>query len=540
MVLSVPLSILFLIFPLIDYDTWWHLALGRDILASGAIPRVESFSHTIRGHPWLDFEWLFQVVVYWLQARGGFRALVWARSLLVALVLCLTAANIRREGGGWELSFAGFWTAFILVSTRALVRAEIVTLVFLPLFLLVILSARARRSPRFLLWLPSLTVLWVNLHGGFFLGFGLLFLSMIGVWWEDRAIGRVDGLWRFYGGTLAACLLVSGINPYGYGVVFEVLSLLRMITHSAVAPLISEWNTLKFPEIPTFWILLTVSLLLLAADIARGRKAAYFWAPILPVFGFWASGHVRNPAYFAPVAIPYVFGHFNEGGGGVKRSCVILGLFIAGVYFLGFRKSRLKQTVDWSLLPVRAADFLERENLPGEMYNTWEYGGYLEWRFARRRPVFFDGRSAFVPLLQEQIGTRGSFEAFGRWLDRYGVTYVFIRHADRSIVKDLRGRALDVPRSPWAFFFPRERWALVYWDDAALVFVRRLPMYEKLIRRDESRRVDPDDVDFLLASARRSGKVRKEILEELQRHQRQDGETQTGDILFRLLFAEGH
>ena len=46
--------------------------------------------------------------------------------------------------------------------------------------------------------------------------------------------------------------------------------------------------------------------------------------------------------------------------------------------------------------------------------------------------------------------------------------------------------------NPFSIYFPRRDWALVYWDDVVLVFVRRLPAYQALIQKEEFSTLEPD------------------------------------------------
>jgi len=55
--------------PLPGFDTWWHLASGREMARTCRIPRADPFSFTSRGAPWMDHEWLWQLGAY-----GVFRA----------------------------------------------------------------------------------------------------------------------------------------------------------------------------------------------------------------------------------------------------------------------------------------------------------------------------------------------------------------------------------------------------------------------------------------------------------------------------------
>ncbi|HEU4402107.1 MAG TPA: hypothetical protein VFT43_08375, partial [Candidatus Polarisedimenticolia bacterium] len=50
--------------PIRSYDYWWHLATGRLILERHAVPHADPFSFTAAGRPWIDHEWLFQVLAF--------------------------------------------------------------------------------------------------------------------------------------------------------------------------------------------------------------------------------------------------------------------------------------------------------------------------------------------------------------------------------------------------------------------------------------------------------------------------------------------
>ena len=76
----VALSAVFAFRKLDDFDTWWHLAAGRWIAEHGVVPVTDTLSYTVRGHPWINLEWGFDLVVYLLFRAGG------------PALLCLTAA----------------------------------------------------------------------------------------------------------------------------------------------------------------------------------------------------------------------------------------------------------------------------------------------------------------------------------------------------------------------------------------------------------------------------------------------------------------
>ncbi|MEK6620451.1 MAG: hypothetical protein AABZ26_05695, partial [Chloroflexota bacterium] len=50
--------------PSSDPDMWWHLASGRWMFEHGELLRVEIFSSTAPGTPYVVGEWLGQIVLY--------------------------------------------------------------------------------------------------------------------------------------------------------------------------------------------------------------------------------------------------------------------------------------------------------------------------------------------------------------------------------------------------------------------------------------------------------------------------------------------
>ena len=70
-------------------DPWGSIATPR---LPRRLPRDEAFSFTLRGAPWTDFEWLFQLGVLAFERLGGFPAL-WAYKALLWVL-----------AGGWDTS----------------------------------------------------------------------------------------------------------------------------------------------------------------------------------------------------------------------------------------------------------------------------------------------------------------------------------------------------------------------------------------------------------------------------------------------------
>ena len=216
-------------------DTYWHLAAGRAMAQTGRVMLTDEFSHTNFGAPWLNYEWLSQVVFYNVHRVGGMPLLT-ALCAFLALGSCILAWKLVRGPvadrallmvvalplvtPGWSLRPQAF-TMFLLVAVVHLVVRE-----------------------RFLL-LPPLFCLWANLHGAVALGLVVLVADIAAALasrrgWRRRA---VFGLLSF-GATL--------LTPLGLSLWPEVF---RSVGRSSVNR-ITEWMppALAFEE-SLFWLL---------------------------------------------------------------------------------------------------------------------------------------------------------------------------------------------------------------------------------------------------------------------------------------------
>src|SRR4029077_11692131 len=130
-------------------DLFWHLASGREILASGSIPHSDPFSFASDPGPWIDHEWLWQTAaqsVYAWASNGrgpapdetADRALILAGAILVAAAFGLALRRLVWAFlPGAVIGGLGMLAAEI-ARERLMVRPETASLLFLALFLTIL------------------------------------------------------------------------------------------------------------------------------------------------------------------------------------------------------------------------------------------------------------------------------------------------------------------------------------------------------------------------------------------------------------------
>ena len=159
---------------LTDSDTGWHIRTGEWILENGRVPTADIFSFTRAGKAWFAWEWLSDVFMAAVQRNGGLAGIVLVSLLLLgATSVCVYKSTVAESGQRW-IAIVLTSLAIAASTIHWLARPHLVTPLLAAAFCLVLNRVERDKRPRLLLALPPLTVLWVNLHGGFFVGIVLL------------------------------------------------------------------------------------------------------------------------------------------------------------------------------------------------------------------------------------------------------------------------------------------------------------------------------------------------------------------------------
>jgi hypothetical protein len=159
-------------------DTWFHLAAGRWIVAHGSVPHNDTLSWTVRDHPWINVQWLFDVLIYGLYRLGGPSLLVIASAIAYSAATVLLLVNLRRHVGPIPASLLGAW-AVIISQSRFEIRPEMVSYLLIQVILWLYATGRVVGRKR--LWfLPVVMCLFANFHSLFIVGAVVIACEMAG------------------------------------------------------------------------------------------------------------------------------------------------------------------------------------------------------------------------------------------------------------------------------------------------------------------------------------------------------------------------
>src|ERR1039457_832880 len=156
-----------------DCDTGWHIRTGEWIVANGWGPLHDVFSFTKPGAPWYAWEWLSDVLFAKLYALGGLQAVVIFAILLISATFGALFLLLRRKANP-IVAIAVTVITVAASSIHFLARPHLFTLLFLVVFYAALEQVRDGRTRLLgvpiLAALPVVSIVWTNLHGGFFVG----------------------------------------------------------------------------------------------------------------------------------------------------------------------------------------------------------------------------------------------------------------------------------------------------------------------------------------------------------------------------------
>lgn len=449
--------------PIRPHDFWWHMAIGREIAASGQIPTVDTYSFTATGTPYPSYQafWLMDLFLYGVYTLGGPVLIVLTHSLVITGAYALLLWLATRTSGSWRMAALGTLFATALGINDWNVRPQAITFIIAAGYLLVLHTYRHTLKQRWLLVFPLGMLLWVNSHGTFPLG-----LLLLGFWFVDEgwqallaarsqgraALKRLGAPASSLAITTAACLVSpQGVRTFAY--------VRGMSVNPIIRNLVPEWAPATF-ESPTgklflFGLLFTAVLLALSP-----KRPTLFQILSFGAFAALGLSTIRGAVWFGIVMAPVVADHLTHLTAAARsllarrlgvtlrptaRSQPALNGLFAGVLLVGvlatlpWAKSWLplreeKAGLISSETPLQATEALLEARPPGPLFHEMAFGSYLAWAAQPHYPVFVDSRIELYPpsVWLDYLTISAAQPGWEARLARYGIRSLLIAKATQA------------------------------------------------------------------------------------------------------------
>lgn len=413
--------------------------------------------------PYYYGTWLGELWLYVVYRVGGLHLTTFVRTLLLGITFWLVGWEARRRSGSWRIAAFVVALGFIMTLSNVHVRTQIWS--WLPFIIFLILLSRYSDhslSRNWLLILPFLMALWVNLHGAFILGLVLLGIYLLGnllviVFRLPGELNKKDVIWLAVISLLSA--LATLFNPRFIGIVDYVMDLM---TDKPSQQLIIEWQSPTPQGFVNITFYLSILILMICLAYTKHLPSP---TEILTIVAFlWlAWSGLRYIVWYGIAIMPILSQVLSRLPINLptfeiqrhRRNVLIALLLLIPVILVQpwfvekfplpetYWKQVVRGAPDGPLLsvenPIAAVEYLVN-NPGGNLFNEMGYGSYLIWALPQQK-VFVDPRVELYPFEQWKDYIRITRGAdYNRLLEHYGADRLLLSKERQSDLVDILHR----------------------------------------------------------------------------------------------------
>lgn len=509
-----------------DFDLWWHLKQGQIIYETRSIPQKDDFSYTLETpegigavmnhetfwdfsskntqwywHTSIKRNWLSQLILYIGYVMGGFVGIGILKSLVfVSAYLVLYLTMLRRGADNLISLFVLCLIAFIGADFN-FTRSQIFSFLLFPCVLYTLYDFQ--KGGRSIFFLPVFMLLWANLHGGFILGdfviISLCFAELLKYifrykpWLSALTALSKNRLIILFTLSLFS-IIASLINPNSYKPF-----LFPLMQEQSIFSTIEEYHRPMLYEYHAYWFM----LILVTIFIIISVKKRFFDLADLFIIALVTIPSLRSIRYIIFFALGSgVFLSYSLTCTSVSlkelrllqilsrnaHRLKSLSLQLLVLIFIGIlaRNTISGQVLNFDIgekrYPSGAVSFIKKNKPEGNMFNPYNWGGYLVWHLYPHYKVFIYGRTlnetAFLHCKQIFTASKGKDPANPLWerlLDAYDVNFIVTSAVSSS------GNLFQLVDKLYA----NDDWKLVYADGKSMIFLKNISDNESIIHQYE-------------------------------------------------------
>lgn len=466
--------------PVEEIDFFWHLATGNWILHNGTLPSIDPFSYTAplpdsRDLLVLKGYWLTQLLYASVWKFFGATGIVILRALILCGLFYSVYVALKRRGMNTWFSLLAVLPIFLDMRLPFFIgiRPQLWSFLFVSILVLMLDDFSAKDRWKKWLALCLLIVLWNNLHPGALIGYVL-----VGIYFVGSLLRNLTGKREWSALFLLPLLALSVVTPIGLRIYSAMSSLFRP-THEMQVYLASNLDgtsLLKLWESGAFaaWGFLLVVLLCLVTVVFKIKKMRSEHLLIMVLLFSLAVMGARYMIFLTilgvQISVPYWKDELQGWGASLSMKKLLPALVSLLIVICVFAMVRQQGSVFFDdalrerIYPKGAVEYLKVAHPPGNLFNVYEWGGYL-MVFLPEYKVYIDGRGlgAAKGAMNEYLLIRRGFMSFWKsTFEQRGIGVVLSLKDDPKGFDGLNAALLRDPD-----------WSVGYQDDLSFVFVRR-------------------------------------------------------------------
>jgi len=475
-----------------SFDVFWQLQNGRYMAETMSFIRTDTFT-LMADVPRHEHTWLHSLILYGLYKISGYGAISVLKGVVIALTACFLTLAARRRESSWS-AIVFILPVFLLTSGGWLERPQIWTFLGTALFIWWLENYLLNPSWK-ILWLLPVMLFWSNVHAGSILALALVSAYLVGEAGQSIIVRRFSwlGTGRLLG--LSFGVLLAGIaNPYparwfktllGSYTLGASVGTSGKVTGSMSAVFNMDWTPTSFQNEPLFFYALGASALIMLLGWRRLRLSDICLLAGLGLMGLKLVRHIPFfymglvailPAYLDQIVepirlrLPELYRKIAL----VTICALAFGSFwflwqpvykIYGVFNTGLR--------EWHY-PIEATEFVKEHKLAKNIYNTYDWGGYMAFKLFPEYLMFWDGRQNSSEMFSLGWNVMAGKPDWEQILDRFEVNTIVTRAS--TIDTGQKDPLLDRLAA-------HSDWSMVFNSESSMIFVKRGSVPDDWLRK---------------------------------------------------------
>lgn len=387
--------------PLVDPDLWWHITVGRWILAHHQLPQVELWNRFALNTPWIPYSWSNEILFAWFDQQFGAHGLLFLKICISTALSGSLFYVFGRMSRDWF--FGGLLGIFSSAAcfNHFTLRPQSIVWIFLAFLLSKLDQIETQGLTRKnAIHLILIVALWANTHITAGLTLYIAGMFLFGSW-----------RWKLAMQGVACCFIGTLLTPH-FGA--EWLTFFNTSSHPFQHASIAEFHPATIMQHSTAFLVIIGALLLFfwhkapsGLDLVKLLLAASFALIGLAVVKFLPFAVIIIGAMCAlywrqETADFRLFGNLAEG---ITRFANLYeripreGLAFVFICMAVVNVVPVwRQPISEKVVPVKALDYMIENGLPHPIMNDFGRGGYVMYRYSNARgelehPVPIDGRT---------------------------------------------------------------------------------------------------------------------------------------------------
>lgn len=390
-ILTLCLALFELIFFRVDPDYFWHFKAGEYMVKNGLL-KEDVFSWFMTGKYWMSHEWLFDVIIYGLKVLfGNYHVIIYSLITISILLFILLFTNKKNYLKNIPFTLIWYLLFFIMLLGYIQARPHLISFSLLAITIYVLYDLYKNEDSKKIYFLPIVTIIWANVHGGssnlpylfclLFIVGGLFSFKKKKI--EAKRLSQKQFL--KYGVVMIICMACVCLNLHGFKMFIYPYS--NMLDSTMIGN-ISEWRSTSLNDMYHylyFILLLIVAGVMLFSD----KKIEFIDLLLLGVVTYLGLKSIRFWFYTYIVMSYVIFNYVKERklDKGTFSSLMLFSVMLLGAILVN---SKTIFSVKYKIaLEEDVVSTIKREK-PKRLFNMYDYGGELIYNDIE---VFIDGRA---------------------------------------------------------------------------------------------------------------------------------------------------